>query len=379
MDKPRQKKRITLSADSADGPDQTAVDGTSSTGRPLSAHSSLQYIHRAEQLIDRFETETALPWRESLSEFSDWLNAAVYPNISQASRRQVRAALRYYYGRSRLNPDLIPVASETAPRLSRKAVNRRGNTSAARRKGIRQPDWIALMRVLAADTRIHGQIAGAMMVASRAFGARPSEWFDGSTRFLDRGRHVAVLQIANGKYREDENGESRRSFGPTRVLIAPMGDGGIQPNEIEAVQFVTAMLHGWMNDLQDQRGITRLEARDQIIRSLGRKVLGARRQARIKDKITLYSARHQFAADAKAAGLSREEVAALMGHRSIETAGEHYGRRSSGWRGNANKTVGFRVLPSLENVREVQSFNLTTEEILIGPKVPDVSKWAPDF
>jgi len=45
---------------------------------------------------------------------------------------------------------------------------------------------------------------------------------------------------------------------------------------------------------------------------------------------TLYSLRHQFSADAKSAGRTTVEVAALMGHASIETATAHYGKKRYG-------------------------------------------------
>ena len=44
---------------------------------------------------------------------------------------------------------------------------------------------------------------------------------------------------------------------------------------------------------------------------------------------TLYSPRHQASANWKTI-LTREQIAALMGHRSIETASTPYGRRSAG-------------------------------------------------
>jgi integrase len=46
--------------------------------------------------------------------------------------------------------------------------------------------------------------------------------------------------------------------------------------------------------------------------------------------ITIYTARHQFSANAKRNGKSREQVAAMMGHRTTRTAGLHYGKRRSG-------------------------------------------------
>ena len=50
---------------------------------------------------------------------------------------------------------------------------------------------------------------------------------------------------------------------------------------------------------------------------------------RRKMHYTLYSPRHQASANWKTI-LTREQIAALMGHRSIETASTHYGRRSAG-------------------------------------------------
>ncbi|MGZ8160209.1 MAG: hypothetical protein ACXWT4_15560, partial [Methylobacter sp.] len=66
--------------------------------------------------------------------------------------------------------------------------------------------------------------------------------------------------------------------------------------------------------------------------------------------ICLYSARHQFAADAKKSGLSKTAIAALMGHASQETAATHYGRRTAG-RG------GFRVTADKADVARVQTLN----------------------
>lgn len=45
---------------------------------------------------------------------------------------------------------------------------------------------------------------------------------------------------------------------------------------------------------------------------------------------TLYTGRHQFAANAKASGLAPEAVAALMGHAVTETHQTHYGKRRCG-------------------------------------------------
>ena len=54
----------------------------------------------------------------------------------------------------------------------------------------------------------------------------------------------------------------------------------------------------------------------------------------IKDdqRITCYSSRHQAIANAKSAGLTPLEVAAIFGHSSIKTAQLHHARAKAGWR-----------------------------------------------
>ena len=69
-----------------------------------------------------------------------------------------------------------------------------------------------------------------------------------------------------------------------------------------------------------------------------------------KQFITLYSARHQFSANAKHNDLPLEKIAALMGHASIETATAHYGRRSAG-------NGGMKVTANSDDVARVTVLN----------------------
>lgn len=163
-------------------------------------------------MIDRFETEQSLPWRESQGEFIAWLSESVYPALAQASRAQLRASLLHYYRRVGLSPHQIPYASDApTPKLKRTAVTRRGNTSAGRKKGIREKDWRALIQTLAGDPSVYAQIAGAMLVASRAFGLRPSEWFDERTRFVDGGGRLPRCKQPTGS-----TGKARAASRPDR-------------------------------------------------------------------------------------------------------------------------------------------------------------------
>lgn len=53
----------------------------------------------------------------------------------------------------------------------------------------------------------------------------------------------------------------------------------------------------------------------------------------IKQKPSLYSTRHQAIANAKSMGFSKEQIAALFGHISVETARKHYGSQAKGYSG----------------------------------------------
>lgn len=67
----------------------------------------------------------------------------------------------------------------------------------------------------------------------------------------------------------------------------------------------------------------------QIQNSMSVRIIRIREAAAVKD-VSLYSSRHQCAADLKSAGKTLREIADHMGHASDETATKHYGKRRSG-------------------------------------------------
>ena len=86
-------------------------------------------------------------------------------------------------------------------------------------------------------------------------------------------------------------------------------------------------------------------------------VIGKKLWKNKKEYPSLYSLRHQFSADAKASGLSREEIAALMGHATDDTATIHYAKKSMGRKG-AGFTSFCRVKANPEEVVKIkQVFN----------------------
>lgn len=154
-------------------------------------------------------------------------------------------------------------------------------------------------------------------------GLRPVEWKDA---VFDR--NTCTLTVNNAKF------DAVRGNGPQRHIIFDRADHRDEITKIS--QFVAN--------------------RDYLAAKDGFKALYDKCRKRLwyicaslwpnaEVRPSLYSPRHQFTSNMKKAGLSRAEIAALMGHRSDYTATCHYGRRISG----------FEVTPPTTPISEIQS------------------------
>jgi len=159
-------------------------------------------------------------------------------------------------------------------------------------------------------------------------GLRPSEFK--SAQVIKNEDGGFELRVKNAKA---TNG---RSNGETRTLL-------LNGLPIEMIRLIedTLKLFSKMDKVGKWSGFykgcrTKLEV-------VGRKLWPKR-----KKFPSLYSLRHQFAADAKSSGMSKIEVAALMGHANQDTAGSHYAQRKVG-RGSC------AVTPSQEDVERLVS------------------------
>jgi len=70
---------------------------------------------------------------------------------------------------------------------------------------------------------------------------------------------------------------------------------------------------------------------------------------------TLYSGRHQYSANLKASGCTRNEVAALMGHGTDQTASAHYGKKIHGTRKSKPEVNEL----DLQKVKEVKPYRFS--------------------
>ncbi|WP_419642403.1 hypothetical protein [Thiolapillus sp.] len=286
----------------------------------------------ARRLSERFDRETGMEMLTAPEELLAWLRArAQY--WKPATWRLNQAALVYWLERHQAG-----ALSEKVGALRRaEDVRWQGEdrTSAQKLKRIPDKDYRSLharMSVDAAGGNANAALTLLWLSAGIWTGLRPSEWRHAA--YAERnGQRLFVVRNAKAT-----NG---RAHGRTRTLIID----NLTEEQVAQVKWLAAHL-GAMNDMDYARCYLRC-----------RKYLAGINKAlwpRRKKRITLYSARHQYSANLKKAGATRAEVAAAMGHASIDTAGEHYGRRISGKRGQR------MALPSEKDVRAVMKLNPRT-------------------
>jgi len=182
--------------------------------------------------------------------------------------------------------------------------------------------------------RKYSDVAANTLAASMKTGLRPIEWLGAVIGYVfddSQKQERLALTVKNGKYnRIRANGRSRTIF-----------IDEYSQDELDVIQNVIAAFAEHEGQLR--------KLRTEINRELQRGLRKLAKLGQIEQRytnITLYSARHQFAADAKSANLPYREIAALLGHKSQKTASWHYARKQTG-RGSV------QVSPSAASVAEV--------------------------
>lgn len=267
--------------------------------------------------------------------------------LSRATWRQYKAALLHVL---RCTRDRCPKQNTAWKNLdsaihqleaeSSAGCRKRGvGTSARKAKKIDESDIETLRQYFTAKQieyakqakhakhRLAGK-AGAMMELLRLTGMRPCEAATATYEWLTDSK-VRIV-VANAKHSNGRGNGSHRT---------------IMLDELDSYE-ARALREVGLGDSETgddgQRGVAVTP------KQLGRYWGYAVRQALSKRAVypCLYTFRHQFTADAKKAGLSTEEVAALLGHHSDATATTHYGKTIRG-RG------GFKASPSKPEVATV--------------------------
>ncbi|MGX9960633.1 hypothetical protein ACW0US_17945 [Xanthomonas euvesicatoria] len=208
------------------------------------------------------------------------------------------------------------------------ALTRGRRTSALKAKGVSTEDFHTLTKYIERNVGQHKR-ARALLVtchATQLVGLRPSEWL-GADKVSRDGRTYLVVKNAKAT-----NG---RGNGETRSL-------DLTDCTPEQVDWIDRML-----ELVDGHRAPGEYA--ELQKALGQYICWAARKAlsRRKRYPSLYSFRHQFAADAKLASIqagdTKAAVAALMGHGSEATAGRNYAKSKAGRSGSAIRPLQSQV------------------------------------
>lgn len=270
------------------------------------------YLHRARNLLFTIERETG---EATPTAIFQWL-LAKSKEIAPSTLRQYRSALLFYM--STLG-ETIPVESRTDMANAIEAIRKIQTggaitikrTSSRKLRTIKERQLAYLIAELRTSPHKWDHIAADVFLASLATGLRPCEWEKAEIIEDGEDGYAGVtLLVQNAK---NTNG---RSTGQTRTLRIPNDAGA---------GFVRNVLAHLLT--QSGKGISFKSFVEQTSRAL------TRTWKKISNKsqnVSLYTARHQFSANAKNL-YSKAAVAILLGHCSEETAGFHYGKKRSGW------------------------------------------------
>ncbi|MGZ8222923.1 MAG: hypothetical protein ACXW1Z_19460 [Methylobacter sp.] len=283
-----------------------------------------------------------------MNEVVIWL-VKMQPFLSRSTWRQYRSAMIFYFEEYALDNASTSTDLQSALELLRRTDSSQCNkqalhTSAKKKKKISEVEIEKLARYYLDNRSIrHGKATLAWLLSGVWTGLRPREWESAELVINSSGGselQVSELRVMNAK---TTNG---RSHGETRTLcLSNMSVVELETIRLHLANVASALGKNEMNSLES-KGFKKFyrNCRDCLYQA-NRKLWPQRAKF-----ISLYSARHQFSADAKKNGLSRTAIAALMGHASEETAGVHYGRGVSG-RG------GLKVSAHKTDIARVQKLN----------------------
>lgn len=284
------------------------------------------YAKRAELLLSGAERSLGRPWRDIVMPVSVHI-ANRRPEWSRSTWRTYRAALVWYLTRE----GFLIEAHYLAAQDERPCKRRTDKTSAMKLKSLPMKRLERAIDVLMNSKSQHDKVLTMWVLAGYTTGLRPGEWpharLEGKT-----------LVVRNAK---STNG---RAFAPHRSLdLTNLAAGWIAL----IARFLEILAESGPFEENDQLWKTFYARHSKRLQRLNNELWPRR-----KKHITLYSGRHQFAADIKALECTPEELAALLGHASVLTAHKHYARRNVG-----RRRKGGRVRPSQDDVNKVAELN----------------------
>lgn len=315
-----------------------------------------EYKRRTKELARRCRKELSIHTHEilDLRRFVGWLitNKTIW---ARTTWRQYKASVVYSLEQE-IEQSNDPVAQEALELLLPEDVEGcipvSTRTSGIKLKKFPIKDFNIIHKYLKENQGIWNEPLRRWLVSGLLTGLRPQEW--ANTEYTVKLGEDALI-VKNAKH---TNG---RGHGPTRTILL----GGLTEEERETIKEHVKVAQMWEQHQQYARFYQACAA---TLGRISRKLFPKKSQ-----HVSFYSARHQFAADAKASGVSREEIAALMGHAVDETASIHYGRKTAGY-------SPCRVRPDPEEVYRIRNTfnNRFIGENEIKPDPRNLPKYVPN-
>lgn len=288
------------------------------------SETNAAYVYRGQNLWIKAASDLGISSSGlTPADFLSWLEDKL-PQLKPASRRQYLAASREWLAYlKQTNPQHGGTSGDLAEAIRRcltmksanytpaiKQQQKRGNTSSQKAKKI-SPAEIQKLAINQADLKGKWiKPAVIWMAANVLLGLRPIEW---RTARLIETKGQLMLVVNNAK---NTNGRSHGKLRHLNLSHLPEKDIQLIQGQLQAVSYFVVGDASWSTYYEGVR---------KAIRRLTRANLTRQRKYP-----SLYSSRHQFAANAKYGGLTKPEIAALMGHAVDDTASMHYGKRKHG-------------------------------------------------
>lgn len=286
---------------------------------PLSAkptridRTEQRYRRRTRNLVAQCRKKLNIPNNEELDyrRFVGWL-ITQKPNWSRDTWRQYKASVVFFLEKE--TEDGNEIASEAMETLLpvdvTGCVKKTNKTSGAKQKKVPAKDYRAIIKNIQDFGSPWAEDVERWIGASMLTGLRPIEW---ATATVETRNNIPALIVQNAKA---TNG---RAHGPTRTILMD----GLTDDERLIIAIHVQRANQWEQAGQYERFYHGCAA------TLSRAT--RRLWPKRTSHATLYSMRHQFSANAKASGFTREEIAALMGHAVDTTATQHYGKKTAGY------------------------------------------------
>lgn len=270
------------------------------------------YLKRARLLVLACRKDLKLKTHEKLDyrRMVGWLSNKRY-GWTKRTWRQYKASIAYFLGLEINKGDWIAQeAHEELMKISSEQCMKKSNkTSGPKQKKLSGNDLKKIRNALSNSNSMWAGDIERWIEAGLLTGLRPVEWEHAQ---IIQENNLTKLIVGNAKA---TNG---RAHGEYRTLIL----NGLSSDEIKTIEKHIQRAEEWSRAGQYAKFyLSCSTALNRIVKKIWPKN---------NKKISLYTLRHQFSANAKASGFTRVEIAAMMGHAVDDTATIHYGRKNAG-------------------------------------------------